>query len=71
MLEPLNKLRLPQSQIVQGLDERHQANFVRMPVFANANRTGSNNASEFGSEENEGYPNKNKRRHAGNPDTAV
>ena len=56
MLEPLNKLRLSQRQIVQGFDERHQVNFERMPAFANANRTGSNNGSEFASEGNEPTP---------------
>src|SRR6266700_3462321 len=36
-LETLNDLRFPQSQIVQGFDERHQNNFVPRPAFANAN----------------------------------
>ena len=39
MLEPLNKLRFRQSQIVQGFDERHHHNFVRMQAFANTNET--------------------------------
>ena len=38
-LEPLHELRFPQSQIVQGFDERHQHNFVRMRAFANTNDT--------------------------------
>ena len=37
-LEPLYELRFPQSQIVQGFDERHQNNFVRIPAFANADQ---------------------------------
>ena len=39
MLEPLNELGFPQSQIVQGFDERHQHNFVRMRAFANTKGT--------------------------------
>ena len=35
MFEALNQLRFLQSQIVQGLDERHQNNFVRIQAFAN------------------------------------
>jgi hypothetical protein len=58
MLESINKLRLPQSQIVQGFGKRHQVNFVRLPAFANANRTGSNNGSEFAFEGNEATPEK-------------
>jgi len=34
----LDELRFPQSQIVQGFDERHQDNFVLRPAFANANQ---------------------------------
>src|SRR4029077_7991864 len=36
--ETLNQLRFPQSQVVQGFDERHQNNFVRVPAFANADQ---------------------------------
>ena len=39
MLETLNELRFPPSQIVQGFDERHQDNFVCMVSFANLTST--------------------------------
>jgi hypothetical protein len=37
VLEALDELGFPQSQIIQYFDERHQHNFVRVSTFANAN----------------------------------
>jgi hypothetical protein len=56
MLKSTNKVRLPQSQIVQGFDKRHQVNVVSLLAFANPNRTGQTMLRSFAFEGNDASP---------------
>jgi hypothetical protein len=49
-LEPVDKLRFLEGQIVQSFDEWYQDSFVRVRTFANANGSGQESASYMGAE---------------------